>query len=43
MLLFGRTKWWVPSQLARILPRLPMEDEPELSEENMRTGFAPAF
>jgi RND superfamily putative drug exporter len=32
MFLLGRSNWWLPGPLARILPRLPLEDEPELPE-----------
>lgn len=32
MFLLGRSNWWLPGPLARILPSLPLEDEPELPE-----------
>ncbi|MDT4909554.1 MAG: putative drug exporter of the superfamily, partial [Pseudonocardiales bacterium] len=36
MFLLGRTNWWLPSPLSRVLPRLPMEEEPGLSAGDIR-------
>jgi len=34
MFLLGRSNWWVPGPLTRMLPRLPMEAEADLPEED---------
>ncbi len=36
MFLLGRSNWWVPGPLGRLLPRLPIEDEPDFPEEDLR-------
>jgi RND superfamily putative drug exporter len=43
MFLLGRTNWWLPGPLARILPRLPMEEEPDSREDDVRAVPASAF
>jgi putative drug exporter of the RND superfamily len=41
MFLLGRSNWWVPGPLARVLPRLPMEEEAGLPDEDLRRFPAP--
>ncbi len=42
MFLLGRSNWWLPAPLARVLPRLPMEEEPDLFDEDLPTVAAAA-
>ena len=41
MFLLGRSNWWVPAPLARMVPRVPMEEEPELAEEDVQASPTP--
>jgi RND superfamily putative drug exporter len=43
MFMLGRTNWWLPGPLARMLPRLPLEEEPEPHEDDIRAVPASAF